>query len=102
MEWITGYQTSVMSQELHFYHKAVTVLDLYHSHLNLYTKSALHTLHSQRSVGSNFPIYKYRALLLLVTTFQQPAHRLHILLVYNIMYEYNYQYHHLQSVFEQG
>ena len=32
-------QTSV-SQELHFYRKAVHVLDLYHSHLNLYTKSA--------------------------------------------------------------
>ena len=40
MEWNIGYETSVMSQELHFYHKAVTVLDLYHSHLNLYTKSA--------------------------------------------------------------
>ena len=34
--WNIGYQTSVMSQELHFYHKVVNVLDLYHSHLNLY------------------------------------------------------------------
>ena len=40
MEWNIGYETSVMSQELHFYDKTVTVLDLYHSHLNLYTKSA--------------------------------------------------------------
>ena len=40
MEWKIGYQTSVMSQDLHLYHKAVTVLDLYHFHLNLYTKSA--------------------------------------------------------------
>ena len=36
MEWNIGYETSVMSQELHFYHKTVTVVSL----ASLYTKSA--------------------------------------------------------------
>ena len=46
--WNIGYQTSVMSQELHFYHKTVTVLDLYTTRISI----CIQSLHLSRHLAT--------------------------------------------------